>query len=295
MCAQIALQSWLTLDLGVVADLARGGPIAWNSLSPRAGFALAPVRRLALRASYARLFAPLAGRYLDFTGANSLGGLEYQWIDRNHDGLFQPGEMGPLLMAFGGPYSSIDPALRRPYADEFNVGAEASLPGRTLARAWFFRRDEKNRIASVDTGVPSSDFVPVRILDPGPDGVPGTFDDQTLTVYAQQPASLGQDRYLLTNPPGLRTLAEGIVAETGSQWRDYGFHASFMAVKSYGPANPGNSPLENDPGVIGSLYSDPNASINAAGRRSSTAPTSAKPNSGAGCRPSWAASGGSMR
>jgi hypothetical protein len=262
----IALEPWLTLDLGVVADFARGGPIAWNSLSPRAGLALAPVRRLVLRGSYARLFAPLAGRYLDFAG-NSLGGLEYQWIDRNHDGRFDPGDLGPLLMAFGGPYSSIDPGLRRPYADEFNVGVEASLPGKSLARGWFFRRDEKSRIAGVDTGVPAADFTPVQILDPGPDGVPGDFDDQSLTVYSQQPASLGQDRYLLTNPPGLRTLAEGMVAETGSQWRGYGFHASFMAVKAYGPSNPGNSPWENDPGVIGALYSDPNAAINAAGRQ----------------------------
>jgi len=262
----IALEPWLTLDLAAILDLARGGPIAWNSVSPRAGLAVAPFRRLVLRGSYARLFAPLAGRYLDFAG-NSLGGLEYQWIDRNHDGRFDPGDLGPLLMAFGGPYSSIDPALRRPYADEFNVGVEARLPGKSLARGWFFRRDEKSRIAGVDTGVPASDFMPVPILDPGPNGVPGDFDDQTLTVYAQRASSLGQDRYLLTNPPGLRTLAEGMVAETGSQWRDYGFHASLMAVKAYGPSNAGNSPLENDPGVVGALYSDPNAAINAAGRQ----------------------------
>ena len=265
----ITLQPWLTLDLAVVADLARGGAIAWNSVSPRAGFALTPggFRRLTLRASYARLYAPLAGRYLDFGDPNSLGGLEYQWIDGNHDGRYQPGEMGPLLMRFGGPYSSIDAALRPPHADEFNLGAGISLPWKTSARTWFFRRDEKNRIAAVDLGVPSSAYLPVQVDDPGPDGLPGTFDDQLLTVYAQQPASFGRDRYLLTNPPGLRTLAEGMVAEAGSQWRDYTVHASFMAVKSTGPANSGNSPLENDPGVIGSLFSDPNASINAAGRQ----------------------------
>ena len=39
-----------------------------------------------------------------------------------------------------------------------------------------------------------------------------------------------------------------------------------MAEKSYGPTNPGNAVFENDPGVIGALYLDPNTSIHAAGR-----------------------------
>jgi len=256
----IALAPWLTLDLGLVADLARGGSVAWNTVSPRAGLALTPAgfRRFTLRAGYERLYAPLAGRYLDFGDPNSLGGLEYQW---------NGADRGPLIMRFGGPYSSIDPALRPPHADEVNLGAEVSLPWKSFARTWLFRRGEKDRIAALDTGVPMSDYLPVQVDDPGPDGLPGTFDDQLLTVYARQPASFGQDRYLLTNPPGLSTLAEGIAAEAGGQWRGYGAHATFMAVKSTGPTNPGNSPLENDPGVIGSLDSDPNAGINASGRQ----------------------------
>jgi hypothetical protein len=44
-----------------------------------------------------------------------------------------------------------------------------------------FRRDDKNRIAAIDTGVPAQAFTPVSILDPGPDGIPGAFDDQRLT------------------------------------------------------------------------------------------------------------------
>jgi len=58
-----------------------------------------------------------------------------------------------------------------------------------------FRRDDQERIAALDVGVPAQDFSPVTILDP--------FDNQQLTVYQQNPATLGQDRYLLTNPPGL--------------------------------------------------------------------------------------------
>ncbi len=158
----IAVGDTLSLDLGAMADFARGslptqlGPagsfaaaravlsqsdlIAWNNISPRAGLAwLVPHGGgLMLRATYFRVYTPLAGRYLDFGNPNSLGGSEYQWIDRNGDGLFEPGELGPLLLRFGGPYSSISPSLERPYADEFDLGAEIQpLPARCICASVF--------------------------------------------------------------------------------------------------------------------------------------------------------------
>ena len=280
----------LTLDLGLMADFSRGGVpaqsspfgiytparqvaaqsnlIAWNSVSPRAGLAwqVPHAHGLVMRGAFFRLYAPLAGRYLDYGNPNSLGGSVYQWNDLNGDGWFEPGEQGALLARFGGPYSSISPTLRRPYADEWNLGAEMPLPLSTLASIHLFRRDEKDRIAAIDTGVTPQDFTPVTILDPGPDGIPGTFDDQQLTVYAQNPATLGHDRYLLTNPPGLRTLNSGVNAQLRTAWRGITVSASFVAEKSYGPTNPANAIFENDPGVVGALFSDPNAQINSTGR-----------------------------
>jgi hypothetical protein len=286
----IVLGDTLSLDLGAMADFARGSLpvqsspaggfvparavpsqpdlIAWNNISPRVGFAwLVPHGGgLILRATYFRVYMPLAGRYLDFGNPNSLGGSEHQWIDRNSDGLFEPGELGALLLRFGGPYSSISPSLARPYADEFDVGAEIR-PARALElRMSFFRRDDRRRIAAMNSGVPSSAFSPVSILDPGPDGIPGTFDDQHLTVYQQNPATFGQDRYLLTNPPDLRTLDKGLQAESRAEWRSLFLSASFVAEQSYGPTNPGNAVFENDPGVVGALYMDPNTLVNASGR-----------------------------
>jgi hypothetical protein len=156
--------------------------------------------------------------------------------------------------------------LHRPYADEFNLGAEFALAPRSFADIHLYRRDEKQRLAAIDTGVPPSAFTPVTILDPGPDGVAGTFDDRPLVVYAQNPNTLGHDQYLLTNPSGLRMLNTGLLAEIGAQWRGLLFHASFVAEKSFGPTNPGDAVFENDPGVVGALYTDPNTAINASGR-----------------------------
>jgi hypothetical protein len=271
----------LSLDLGVRADFSRGSlpaqsspggafapartfaalsdVIAWNSLSPRAGIAwtVPYAHGLVLRGAYFRLYAPLAGRYLDFGNANSLGGSVHDWKGLNS---------GSLLLRFGGPYSSISPALRRPDSDEFDIGAQLPLTPRSFAGIHLFRRDDRNRLAASDSGVPAQAFTPVSILDPGPDGISGTFDDQRLTVYAQNPATLGQDRYLLTNPAGLRTLSDGVVAEAGTEWQRLTVHASFVAEKPYGPTNPGDAVYENDPGVVGSLFLDPNTAIDAGGR-----------------------------
>jgi hypothetical protein len=274
--------SWtnsLSLDLGIMADLARGSvprqsspagaftparnfagqadAIVWNSLSPRAALAwdVPHSHGLVLRGAYFRLYTPLAGRMLDFGNPNSLGGSLYQASGEER-----------LLVRFGGPYSSISPSLQRPYSDEFDVGSEFHITPRSLVSAHLFRRDDKDRIAAIDTGVPPQAFTPVSILDPGPDGIAGNFDDQTLTVYAQNPSTLGQDRYLLTNPAGLRMQNTGLLVEAGTQWRELALHASFVAEKSYGPTNPGNAVYQNDSGVIGALFTDPNTLINASGR-----------------------------
>lgn len=242
--------------------------IVWNSVSPRAGFAwqIPELPGLVLRGAYFRLDAPLAGRYLDFGNPESLSGNVYQWIDRNADGQFQLGEEGTLLSRFGGAYSSISPALQRPYSDEYNLGAEWTVAHRTFLRVHVFRRDDKHRIAAVDTGVTTGDYTPVTIYDPGPAGVPGTSDSRTLVVYGQNPTTLGKDQYLLTNPAGLRELNSGLMAEMGGEWRALTLHASFVAEKSHGPTNPGDTAFENDPGVIGALFADPNTLINAARR-----------------------------
>jgi hypothetical protein len=287
---QVNATRWLRFDAGSSADFSRGslpaqssplgaftparefpaqsGLIVWNSVAPRAGVALQVPHShgLVIRGAYFRQQAPLAGRYLDFGNPNSLGGNVYQWAAADSSGPFRPDEQGALLRRFGGPYSSISPSLRRPYADEFDIGAEFPVARRSVASIHLFRRDEKRRIAAIDTGVPASAYTPVPILDPGPDGILGTYDDQKLTVYAQNPATFGQDRYLLTNPAGLRTLNAGVAAEAGAEWRGLTAHASFVAEKSYGPTNPGNAVYENDPGVIGALFLDPNTAIHAAGR-----------------------------
>lgn len=271
-----------SLDAGVFADFSRGSVpaqsspagffapvrefaaqpdlIVWNSLSPRAGFAWRVPRShgLVLRGTFFRLYSPLAARYLDFGNPNSLAGTVYSWTAANSP--------GGALLRFGGPYSSISPSLHRPYSDEFDIGAEYPLARRTAVSATLFRRDDRNRLAAIDAGVPAQAFTPVSIPDPGPGGILGAPGGQLLGVYAQNPATLGRDQYLLTNPSGLRTLDTGVTAEARTEWRRLTLHASFVAEKSFGPTNPGDAFYENDPGVLGALFLDPNSAIHSTGR-----------------------------
>ena len=238
----------VSLDGAVLADFSRASPISWNSLSPRVAFSWQPphMHGLVLRGTYFRVYTPLAARDLDFASANSLGGSLYQV------------QTGALLMRFGGAYSSIAPSLKRPYADEFDVAAEFPLTRAVSISAHLYRRDDKNRLALVDTGVPFMAYAPVPVFD--------SVGQQTIIVYTQNPATFGQDRYVLTNPPDLRFETSGVLAALRIAWRGLLFATSFTAQNGWGPTNPGDSPIENDPGVIGALGLNPNTLINASGR-----------------------------
>jgi hypothetical protein len=122
-------------------------------------------------------------------------------------------------------------------------------------------------VKAVNVGVPASAYTPVEVLDIGDDALPGTSDDQVLTVFNQNPDTLGHDRFLLTNPDGLKASYKGLEAMLRTALAERGFLAiSFTAHKSIGSGSPGNSEFENDSGVIGTLFSDPNTLLNLRGR-----------------------------
>lgn len=262
----------LAVEAGLLLDASRGSAagrraISWTHLFRSAGVALTPpgLRWLTLRGGYARRYQALAGRYLEFANPGAIGGLEYRWVDRNRDGRFQPEERGELLRRFGAPYWTVSPLLRRPLVDEFTVEAGVSPAGGLTARLRLFRRDEKDGVAALNLGVPFAAYRGRAVVDPGPDFVAGTFDDALLVVWDQDPATFGQDRFELGNP-GLRTMNKGLVAELSGRSARLDWRASFLAVKTFGPAGPGNEYWENDSGVVSALFQDPNTLLHATGR-----------------------------
>ena len=238
-------------------------------MSPRATVTVPVWKRSGaprLMAGYSRYYHLLPASYANFANPNALGGALYRWNDRNQDGIFQAGEEGRLLRVFGGPYSSIDPNLQRPFTEEWRLALEQDSRHIHMG-VQFLERNSRRLVHTVNVGVAASAYTPVPVPDPGDDGIAGTADDRTLIVYNQDASSLGQDRYLLTNPPGLSATYRGLESNITTRFSERALASiSFTAFKSVGDGNPGNSVLDNDPAIAGSLFDNPNTRINSRGR-----------------------------
>jgi hypothetical protein len=263
---------WLNVVLGLRADTSTGraagqAGISWTTLQPRVGFVV-PVTpwRSFLKASWVRYGHLLQGRYLDSGNPQSLGGQIFRWSDLNRDGFAQPGELEQLTQAFGGPFSVIDPRLRRPFTDEISFGAEQDIGFGFGATIRFFRRDDHRLLALRNVAVPSSDYDPVNFVDPGNDGVVGTHDDQALTLYNRKPSALGRDSLELGNSV-FHASYKGLEARLFKRFlHSWALSATFTATRTLATTSPGNSVFENDTGFIAQLAVDPNTLINAQGR-----------------------------
>ncbi len=241
--------------------------ISWTNAAPRLSLSAMPFGPgTVVRFAAGRYHHLLSGLLLQSVNPMHLSGSIRRWADTSGDRQFQVGEQGALLKLFGPEFTAIDHGLKRPRTDEILLGAEQALPGGFVLRGDLVRREEKNRIETVNIGVPLSSYNPVQIHDAGGDWVVGTGDDQDLTIYDQKSATLGQDSYLLTNPPGLSAKHEGVELTLSRDMARFSFSLAFGAYRTFARTGPGNSELQNDQGVIGSLFDDPNADINSYGR-----------------------------
>ncbi|MGD2295610.1 MAG: carboxypeptidase regulatory-like domain-containing protein [Candidatus Aminicenantes bacterium] len=249
----------------------QGRIIDWINLSPRLGcvIPLSPAKTSAVKFSAARYYHTLPLSYLTYGHPNALGAEIFTWDDISSDGFYQPEEKGLLLRREGPFYSVIDSELNRPFTDELSLSYVHTFGTNwTLTIGGFFRR-KKNLIETVNTGVPFSSYEDVEISDIGDDRIPDTPDDLTFTIYNQNPETLGQDFFLLTNADSENRLSRyfgldlTLVKRYGKRFT---FFLSLTAINAKGTTNPGNTEWQNDEGVVGKLYDNPNTLINAEGR-----------------------------
>ncbi len=109
----------------------------------------------------------------------------------------------------------------------------------------------------------------MEFFDIGDDRIPDSHDDLSFIVYNQKEETLGQDLFLLTNPDSenRKSRYEGLDVTLIKKYSSkFTFFLSFTATTAVGTTSPGNTAWENDDGVIGSLYDNPNTLINTKGR-----------------------------
>lgn len=234
----------VTLNLGLryehtagllPAQSAAGGPFSvartfgaqdvfsWNTIAPRIGviFDPTPTHTMAIKGGYSRYYYAASTGYVSGPNQNNLGGTTYQWIDKNHDGVFQVGETGANQGSFGGSTTTVDPNLKQPYADEIAAGIEFEAPGKIRVSGQYIHRQARDLVALTEVGIPfDTGYTPANAIDP----VTGS----SFTLFNQKPAFAGLNRQFETNPPSFETSFNGF--ELTAQRR---FSAGYQFLASY--------------------------------------------------------------
>jgi len=257
---------------GAAEGAAQG--VSWTSLLPRvsARLRLLDAGRLTLLGGWGEYRHRLLLDQLALGDPNAPQASVHRWTDANRDSLYQPAERGVLVARVGpgkgdGSLAGIDPGLRPARTREFVAGVEVSPGEDFVLGLTFFDRRESDLVESVDVGVPVSGYTVRYLEDPGGDIV-GPQDDQLLPVFERRAETFGLDRYLLTNPPGHTALHQGVELSIEKQLGAR-FALSAGATGSRTEVRGGNRGFratENDQGVIGELFDDPNADTYSRGR-----------------------------
>jgi len=279
---EIALAPRVTVNAGLRAETISGAregdsspAITWRSLQPRAGahVALTNFWHIAAIGQFGRYGHRLPLRDLAYGDPTAPTGSVFRWNAPVGATELQPGAIGPLVQRMGpgtggnAAFSSIDPDLKRPMMNELILGFEARPRPSAIVRFVAIGRREKNLVGVADVGVPKSTYSTIGVFDTGVDLV-GASDDFILNFYNRAPSTFGADRYLLTNPSDNETSFVGadltgwVEAKNGA-YLSAGITAGRSEALS---GNRGFGPLENDAGVLGEVFIDPNARDHAQGR-----------------------------
>ncbi len=247
---------------GVRLDLSRSGPIRWASLSGTValGYELTPSSEIHF--SLGRYPQVLTTRLAGV--AQGLSWMWRRWNDANGDRRVEGSEIGEALRRGGGGYTSIEDDLPRPYTHELTVGVEKHFR-RGFLRFSGYQRWEKRLLQTVNVGIAPESYESFLFHDVGVDGELGTEDDREIPVFDQR-RQLGEDLFRLRQPPGLESFAQGVDLLLGFDHGRFSWQLSGRAYRDVGEGNVGNEPEENDTGIPGDLFDDPNTLTSAEGR-----------------------------
>jgi hypothetical protein len=248
--------------------------VSWRNWLPRGSLAwkLTDFANIALVSGFGRYAYRLPLGDLAYGDPAAPTGDVYRWLAANAETVPTASDLGPLVARVGpgagadGQLTSIDPALQRPYMDEYYVGFESRPQRATTVRLTAMARREKQHIGLVNVGAPISSYSTVQVFDRGRMEF-DPADDQLLTAYSRLPESFGADRYVLTNPTRETMTFVGVELSAQTRLDRLFLIVAGTAGRSNGFAqNRGFQAIENDQGSVGELFADPNALTNAHGR-----------------------------
>lgn len=192
----------------------------WNTFSPRTGVVW-DVRgdgKTAIRAGFNRFEAAATTTMANLFNPSAFLSVAAGWTDLNHDDIAEgstgcvyqtPGceiNFAAVPATFGqASLSTVDPNLKRPYVDQYNVGATHEVYKGVSVSAEWFHNVSKNIMEQVNTlrpgtysngSVQNATYRPYTVFSPI-DGSPLTFYDATSVANARAAS------YLVTNDSNL--------------------------------------------------------------------------------------------
>ena len=248
---------------GVANGAANG--VSWRTWLPRVTVRWAPaaVWDLAVFAGYGRIADSLSLDALAYGDPAAPVANVYRRMSTGINELVA--RVGP---GTGGNanFSAIDISLERPVTDVLVAGVESRPTRFVRLRFSGVVKREQHMLGVVNVGVPPASYSTLVVPDPGLD-LAHADDDQQLTVHNRLPASFGRDRYVLTNPSQDAATFSGLVLSADASTDRLLLLFGATASRTDAPAgNRGFHANENDNGVLGELFTDPNAATFARGR-----------------------------
>jgi hypothetical protein len=164
----------------------------WHNAAPRLSviYDLTGKGKTALKFSAARYYDQIGTGTPNGVNPNGLINQTYEWNDLNGDLVFQPGELGALSSTSLPPtvdqLSSRFQLKKRPYRNEYTIGIDHELMPNLRVSLNYIQRREHDQITTLETSIPFDYYTPISAADPGPDGITGTGDDSSVTVYAEK-------------------------------------------------------------------------------------------------------------
>ena len=222
----------------------------WNSFGPRVGvtYDIAGDGKTVVKASYGLFWHnPGPNVSADANPNQNNKSVTYNWNDANGDRVYQRGEEvgAPTNTTLAGTIQ-FDPKTTQPYSHDLSVYLERQIASQIGSRVGFVYKTEDDLISLYNPSRPISAYTqPFSFVDIGADGVNGTGDDRTLTLYGV-PTSQAAN-FPITNVEQntgrfsrYKTVEASMVKRHGNRW-------SAQVGGSYTWANdfPGNYP--NDP------------------------------------------------
>ncbi|MGE3274824.1 MAG: carboxypeptidase regulatory-like domain-containing protein [Vicinamibacterales bacterium] len=202
----------------------------WNSFAPRVGFVydFSGVGRSVLKVNYGLFWHNPGAAVAADSNPNQASKTEtYVWNDLNGDKRFQMGEQGNRTASALAGAVSVDPNLKQPYTHEAGAFFEQQITDVLGARVGFVYKTEDDLFGTFTpnrSALNGAYSVPFDFVDVGVDGVRGTADDKTITLYGMPSglaANFPVNQVVMTVPDRLsryKTIEASVNKRFSNRW-----------------------------------------------------------------------------